>query len=188
MNIALGATNVAAGAIFLCPDIRDLRILGVQGKLLAEGMMRIVRRAARTHCLPIDWMVCRLLDDPDAVCQRSGQDVLNDERAHRPSAWWQAACPLRNKCRGCATLGALRQARPVGSCHGPQATRRARSGHVPAPDPYSCRGPPRPGTFPRPGPYSEGSDAHPSNPTCLLGSSGLVHTGVRCPSVEVRTQ
>jgi hypothetical protein len=28
----------AAGAIFLCPDIRDLRILGVQGKLLVEGI------------------------------------------------------------------------------------------------------------------------------------------------------
>jgi hypothetical protein len=55
MNIALGATNVAAGAIFLRPDIRDLRILSVQGKLLAEGMMRTVRRAARTHCLSTDW-------------------------------------------------------------------------------------------------------------------------------------
>jgi hypothetical protein len=44
----------AAGTIFLSPDIRDLRILGVQGKLLVEGMMRTVRRAARTHCLSID--------------------------------------------------------------------------------------------------------------------------------------
>jgi hypothetical protein len=34
--------------------------------------------------------------------------------------------------------------------------RRARLGHVPAPDPFSCRGPPRPGTLPRHGPYSEG--------------------------------
>jgi hypothetical protein len=45
----------AAGAIFLCPDIRDLCILGVHGKLLAEGMMRTVRRAARMHYLSIDW-------------------------------------------------------------------------------------------------------------------------------------
>jgi hypothetical protein len=31
--------------------------------------------------------------------------------------------------------------------------RRARPGHVPAPDLYPCRGPPCPGTLPRPGPY-----------------------------------
>jgi hypothetical protein len=66
--------------------------------------------------------------------------------------------------------------------------RRARPGHVPAPDPYSCWGPPRPGTLPRPGPYSEGPGAHPRDPTCLLGSSVLLRTGVRCPFVEVRTQ
>jgi hypothetical protein len=30
---------------------------------------------------------------------------------------------------------------------------RARPGHVPALDPFPCRGPPRPGTLPRPGPY-----------------------------------
>jgi hypothetical protein len=65
--------------------------------------------------------------------------------------------------------------------------RRARPGHVPAPDPYSCRGPPRTGTLPRPGPYSKGPGAYPRDPACLLGSSGLVRTGVRCPSVEVRT-
>jgi hypothetical protein len=45
----------AAGAIFLCPDARDLRILGVQGKLLVEGMMSTVRRSARAHCPPADW-------------------------------------------------------------------------------------------------------------------------------------
>jgi hypothetical protein len=66
--------------------------------------------------------------------------------------------------------------------------RRARPGHVPAPDPCSRWGPPRPGTLPRPGPYSKGPRAHPRDPACLLGSSGLIHTGVRCPSVEVRTQ
>jgi hypothetical protein len=43
-----------AGAIFLCPDIRDLHILGAQGKLLVEGMMSRVRRMARMHCLLTD--------------------------------------------------------------------------------------------------------------------------------------
>jgi hypothetical protein len=36
----------AAGAIFLCPDAQDLRILVMQGKLLVEGMMSNVRRSA----------------------------------------------------------------------------------------------------------------------------------------------
>jgi hypothetical protein len=45
----------AARAIFLCPDARDLCILGVQGRLLVEGMMGTVRRSARAHCSPTDW-------------------------------------------------------------------------------------------------------------------------------------
>jgi hypothetical protein len=45
----------AAGAIFLRPDIRDLRSIGVQGKLLAQTMMDTVHLAARAHCLTIDW-------------------------------------------------------------------------------------------------------------------------------------
>jgi hypothetical protein len=45
----------AAGAIFLCPDIRDLRILGVPVKLLLEGMMSSVRRTTQAHCLSTDW-------------------------------------------------------------------------------------------------------------------------------------
>jgi hypothetical protein len=45
----------AAGAIFLCPDIRDLRILGVHGKLLVERMMSSKHRTTRAHCLPTDW-------------------------------------------------------------------------------------------------------------------------------------
>jgi hypothetical protein len=45
----------AAGAIFSCPDARDPCILGVQGKLLVEGMMGTVRRLARAHYLPTDW-------------------------------------------------------------------------------------------------------------------------------------
>jgi hypothetical protein len=111
----------AARAIFLFPDTRDLRILGAQGKLLVEGTMGTVHRMARVHCL-----ACHLLDDPDAVCQWIGQDTLNAERARRPSVWWQAVRPLRNKCRGCTALGALRQARPIGLCHGSQATRQQR--------------------------------------------------------------
>jgi hypothetical protein len=59
--------------------------------------------------------------------------------------------------------------------------RRARPRHVLAPDPYSCRGPPRPRTLLRPGPYSEGPGAHPRDPVCLLGSSGLVRTGSGVP-------
>jgi hypothetical protein len=39
--------------------------------------------------------------------------------------------------------------------------RRARPGHVPARDPFSCRGPSRPGSLPRPGPYSEGPGMPP---------------------------
>jgi hypothetical protein len=67
-----------AGAILLCPDARDLRILGVQGKLLVEGMMSIVRRMAPAHRLTTDWTCASSAEDgPDAVCQRSGQDTLN---------------------------------------------------------------------------------------------------------------
>jgi hypothetical protein len=43
-----------AETIFLCPDARDLRILGVQGKLLVEGKMSTACRSARAHCLPVD--------------------------------------------------------------------------------------------------------------------------------------
>jgi hypothetical protein len=55
---------LAAGAIFLCPDARDLHILGVQGKLLVEGMMSTVHRMARAHCLMMDWTGA----PSDAVC------------------------------------------------------------------------------------------------------------------------
>jgi hypothetical protein len=45
----------AARAIFSRPDIRDLCIIGVQGKLLVQGMVSTVRRTARAHCLTRDW-------------------------------------------------------------------------------------------------------------------------------------
>jgi hypothetical protein len=43
-----------AEAIFLCPVAQGLRILGVQGKLLTEQKMSIVRHPARAHYLPAD--------------------------------------------------------------------------------------------------------------------------------------
>jgi hypothetical protein len=45
----------AVGALFLGPNIRDLHILGVQGKLLVEGVMSMVRRSARAHYSSKDW-------------------------------------------------------------------------------------------------------------------------------------
>jgi hypothetical protein len=45
-----------AGAIFLRPDARDLRILGVQEKLLVEGKMGAVLRSESAHCPPTDWL------------------------------------------------------------------------------------------------------------------------------------
>jgi hypothetical protein len=72
--------------------------------------------------------------------------------------------------------------------------RRARPGHVPAPDPDSCRGSPRLGTLLWSGSHSERSGARLRDPTCLFRSPGLYSrvramcTGVRCSSVEVRTQ
>jgi hypothetical protein len=65
--------------------------------------------------------------------------------------------------------------------------RRARPRHVSAPDPCLCWGPLHPGTLIRPGPHSGGPGTHPGDQACLLGSSGPVCTGVRCPSVGVRT-
>jgi hypothetical protein len=50
------------------------------------------------------------------------------------------------------------------------------------------RGPPRPGTLLRSGPRSGGPGTHLGDPACLLGSSRLVLTGVRCSSAGVRTQ
>jgi hypothetical protein len=80
-----------------------------------------------------------------------GRDTLNVERTRRPSAQWQAARLLLNKCRGCTTS---RQVRPDSLCHGPQAAGlrlsekwRARPAHVSAPDPCTYQGPPCSGTL-----------------------------------------
>jgi hypothetical protein len=127
----------------------------------------------------------RLQDDPDVVCQRSGQYALNAERAHRLSAWWQLVRPFRNKCRDHVALEALRQALPVGLCHGPQATWQQRVSAWAGSAVTQCKawtrastGPllmlgfPCPGTLPWFGPYSEGPGAHPRDPACLLGCPG----------------
>jgi hypothetical protein len=53
-NIALEPLMSIVETIFLYPDVRDLRILGVQGKLLVEGKMSTARRSAQTHCLLVD--------------------------------------------------------------------------------------------------------------------------------------
>jgi hypothetical protein len=114
----------------------------------------------------------RLLGDPDAICRRIGQDALNAERAHRPSAWWQAARPLRNKCKRLhsrmgLTSGSARWLMSLATSHAAAASFRlsgecrARPGHVSAPDPCLCRGPLRPGTLLRPGPHSGGPDMSP---------------------------
>jgi hypothetical protein len=53
------------------------------------------------------------------------------------------------------TLRATSHAAAAGLCL--SGERRARPGHVSAPDPYLCRGPLRPGTLPRLGPHSGGT-------------------------------
>jgi hypothetical protein len=129
--------------------------------------------------------VRRLLDDPDAVCQRRGLDALNAERAHRLSAWWQAACLLRNKCRDLLALEALCHAPPVGLRHGPQVTRQRRASIFAGSastqgkawtrantGPLLTPGSPCPGSLLWSGPHSEGPRAHPRDPACLLGSPG----------------
>jgi hypothetical protein len=74
----------SAETIFLCPDARDLPILGVQGKLLVEGMMSTLRRMAWAHCLMIDWTGA-----PSSLAvtyHQRGRGALNAELAHRLSA------------------------------------------------------------------------------------------------------
>jgi hypothetical protein len=73
----------------------------------------------------------------------------------------------------------------------PSGKRRARPGHVPAPDPYPCRGPPRPGTLPRPEPYWGGAWSlfeGPGMPSWELRTCsyrGLVSLGGPAPSMHV---
>jgi hypothetical protein len=60
---------LTAGANFSCPNTRDLCILGVQGKLLVEGMVSIVRRSAQAHRLPTDLSVFRTREDPQPTSE-----------------------------------------------------------------------------------------------------------------------
>jgi hypothetical protein len=127
----------------------------VQGKLLVEGITQCVAWHRRTVHQQTQ-QARRLLDDPDAAYQWMGRDTLNAERARGPLAQWQAARPLLNKCRG---YTALRQARPDGLRHGPQAAglrllreRRSKPAHVSASDPYTPHGPSCFGTLPGFGP------------------------------------
>jgi hypothetical protein len=76
----------AVGAIFLCPNIRDLRSIDVQGKLLAQGMMDTVCRAARAYCLTADWIGTLFAGWPWR--RLLGQVALNAEGTHRLSAGW----------------------------------------------------------------------------------------------------
>jgi hypothetical protein len=63
----------AAGAIFLCPDIRDLHILGVQGKLLVEGVVSTVRRTG-TGALFVNRLVRRAVCWMTLTSSASGLD------------------------------------------------------------------------------------------------------------------
>jgi hypothetical protein len=76
-----------AGAIFLRPDIRDLHSIGVKGKLSWQRISDDVHSAPRSMGVLFDnGQAHHLQDGLDAACQRSGQDTLNAERAHRLSA------------------------------------------------------------------------------------------------------
>jgi hypothetical protein len=124
-NISLRATNVCCWSDLLVPwHPRSARLRRAgEASRRRDDELSAPLGTGRTVCQQTG-QARRLLGDPDAACQRIGQDTLNIERARHPSAWWQAARPLRNKCRGCAALWASRQAQPVGLCHGPQATRQ----------------------------------------------------------------
>ena len=67
-----------AGAIFLRPDIRDLRSIGVQRKLHWQRISDDGHSAPHSTGILFDNGL-----DRHAACQRSGQDTLNAEGAHR---------------------------------------------------------------------------------------------------------
>ena len=74
---------LVASVIFLHPDIRDLRGIGVQGKLPWQHISDDGHNApCSTGVLFGNGL------DRHAVCQRSGQDTLNAEGAHHLSAGW----------------------------------------------------------------------------------------------------
>ena len=84
MDVILGV----AGAIFLHPDIRDLRGIGVQGKLpwqrtSDDGWAQCTSQHGHTIW---NGQARHLQDGLYAACQLSGHDTLNAEGAHRLSA------------------------------------------------------------------------------------------------------
>jgi hypothetical protein len=111
-----------------------------------------------------------------------GRDAINAERAHRPSARWQAARLFLNKCRGCTTS---RQVRPGSLCCGPQAAglrlsgkRRAGPAHVLASDPCTYQGPPRSGTLLGFGPTRRLWTHMYWGPVSFCGGPNLLECGV----------
>jgi hypothetical protein len=74
----------------LRPDIRDLRNIGVQGKLPWQRMSDDgwAQCTSQHGCTVWQWggQAHRLQDGLDVACQLSGQDTLNAEGAHRLSA------------------------------------------------------------------------------------------------------
>jgi hypothetical protein len=51
-NIVLETSNIYCRDNPLAPDVQDLCILGVQGKLPSEEKMSIARRSAHAYCSP----------------------------------------------------------------------------------------------------------------------------------------
>ena len=127
-----------------------------------------------------------------------GQGALNAERARCPSAWWQAARPLRNKCKRLhsrmgLTSGSARWLMSRATSHAAAASfrlsgeRRASPGHVSAPDPCLCQGPFCPGTLLRPGPHSRGLSMPPRELRACAHRGPVLLCGGSDPTVLPRT-
>jgi hypothetical protein len=131
------------GAIFLRPDIRDLRSIGVKGKLLWQRICDGGHSASRSTGV---LFVIGL--DRHAASQQSGQDTFNAEGHIACQRDRHAVHPLRNKCRGSAAqrpyvrlcpLAYVTSDSPRGSIGSPPeqgvGAPAVWSRHVPAPDP-----------------------------------------------------
>jgi hypothetical protein len=79
------------------------------------------------------------------------------------------------------TLQATNHAAAAGFCL--SGERRARPGHVSAPDPHLCRGPLRPGTLSRLGPHSGGPDMSPREPRARTHRGSVFLCGGPDPTV-----
>jgi hypothetical protein len=143
-----------AGAIFLRPDIRDLRSIGVQGKLLWLRICDGGHSASRsTGLLFVNGLdrhaACRMAWTPPANRVDRTHLMLRGHIACQRDR--QAARPLCNKCRGSAAqrpyvrlcpLAYVTSDSPRGSIGSlPErgvgvGAPAVRSEHVPAPDPH----------------------------------------------------